>query len=232
MNFSKTINHTGMIAEELINQMIPPLKYNDPVQKALQWMEELRVNQLPVIHQHEYKGLVSEEVIYQQNDQNATMADLDLICTNVYVSAEQHFYEILRLSNLYGIQVIAVVGENEHFLGVVTVNDVINAFAASVSMQEPGGILVFLLDKRDYSLTEISRLVESNNAKILSTYITDDKQDFNKLRVTIKINSTDLNRIVATFERFNYRIVGRFQSNEYQDLGKDRLDMLFKYFNL
>jgi predicted transcriptional regulator len=233
MNFSKTTNYaTGMIAEELINQMIPPLKLGDSVQKALQWMEELRVNQLPVIDHHEYKGLVSEDIIFQHNDQNAVIGDLDLLCVDVYVHGYQHFYEILRFSNLYGVQVIAVLGDQEEFLGVVSVNDVVNAFAASVSMQEPGGILVFLLDKRDYSLTEISRLVESNNAKILSTYITDDKQDTNKLRVTIKINTIDLNRIVATFERYSYRIVGRFQSSEHETVNKDRLDMLFKYLNI
>ncbi|TAE11639.1 MAG: CBS domain-containing protein [Bacteroidetes bacterium] len=221
-----------MIAEELINQMIPPLKIGDTAQKALQWMDEFRVNQLPVVNKNLYCGMVSEDLVYKHNNANATLGELDLLCTDVFVHHNQHFYDILRLSNLYNIQTIAVLDDEQHFLGVVTVQDVINAFASSVSMQEQGGILVFLIDKRDYSLTEISRLVESNNAKILSTYITDDKHDLHKLRITIKINTPDLNRIVATFERYNYRIVAQFQSHQYQEVERDRLDMFFKYLNI
>lgn len=221
-----------MIAEELINQMIPPLKVGDTAQKALQWMDEFRVNQLPVIEKNNYRGMVSEDLIFQHNHADATLGELDLLCTDVFVYYNQHFYDILRISNLYNIQAIAVLDEAQHFLGVVTVQDVINTFAASVSMQEQGGILVFLIDKRDYSLTEISRLVESNYAKILSTYITDDKQDSNKLRITVKINTPDLNRIVATFERYSYRIVAQFQSGQHQEVERERLDMLFKYLNI
>ncbi len=221
-----------MIAEELINQMLPPLKINDTAQKALQWMDEFRVNQLPVIEKKQYRGMVSEDLIYKHNHAEATLGELDLLCQDVFVYYNQHFYEILRLANLYNIQAIAVLDEAQHFLGVVTVQDVINAFASSVSMQEEGGILVFLIDKRDYSLTEISRLVEGNHAKILSTYITDDKNDLNKLRITVKINTPDLNRIVATFERYNYRIVAQFQSGQYQEVEKERLDMFFKYLNI
>ena len=195
-------------------------------------MDEFRVSQLPVVEKNIYKGMVSEDLIYQHNQATSTLGDLELFCTDVFVYYNQHFYDILRISNLYNIQAIAVLDEDQHFLGVVTVQDVINTFAASVSMQEEGGILVFLIDKRDYSLTEISRLVESNHAKILSTYITDDKQDVNKLRVTIKIDTPDLNRIVATFERFSYRIVAQFQSGQYQEVERERLDMLFKYLNI
>ncbi len=221
-----------MIAEELINQMIPPLKPSDRVAKAIHWMEELRVNQLPVIENDQYKGLVSEEVIYQHNEGQALVKDLELICTNVYVAYYQHFYEILRIANTNHVQTMAVLGEEGNFLGVVTLNDTINAFAEFSFVQEAGGILVLLIDQRDYSLSEISRLVESNNAKILSTHINYDKDDASKLRVTLKINKTDLNRIVATFERFEYRIVAKFHASESQEMEKERFDSLMRFLDI
>lgn len=221
-----------MIAEELINQMIPPLKLTDKVQKAIHWMEEMRVNQLPVVDNETYKGLVSEEVIYQNNDENASIGDLELICQNVYIMYYQHFFDILRTASSYDIQVIAVIGEEGNFLGVVTINDIVNAFANSAFMQEPGGILVLLMENRDYSLTEISRLVESNNAKILSAYVSEDKYDNSQLRVTLKINSTNLDRILATFERFEYKIIAKFHTVENRDFEKERIDMLFKYLDI
>ncbi|MEO1652590.1 MAG: CBS domain-containing protein [Bacteroidota bacterium] len=218
-----------MIAAELINQMIPPLKLSDPVSKAIQWMEELRVRQLPVIHQDAYQGLILEDNIYQLNNQQASVADLSLQFKDVFIRHTQHFYEILRLASLNQLRVMAVIGEEQNFLGVVTVSDTLLAFADSLSMRDPGGILVLLLDYRDYSLAEISRLVESNDAKILNTNVSTDKDETDKLRITLKINKTDLSRIVATFERFNYRIVAKFQPSDFQEMDKERLDLLFKY---
>lgn len=221
-----------MIAEDLINQIIPPLKPQDSVKKAMQWMDELRVHQLPVIRNQNYQGLVSEDLIYQHNNENALIQELELIAKDVTVNYNQHFYDILRVANLHNLQVVAVLGEENNFLGVVTVYDTLNAFAETSSMREAGGILTLLLDRRDYSLTEISRLVESNNAKILSTYTTDDKFDYNKMHVTLKIDKTDLNRIIATFERYNYRVIAKFQANEHINLDKDRLDMLLRYLDI
>jgi acetoin utilization protein AcuB len=221
-----------MIAEDLINYTIPPLKPTDKVGKAMKWMDELRLNELPVIENETYKGLVSEDLIYQYNDEDALIDDLELICKNVYVNYNQHFYEILKLASVYAIQIVAVIGEERNFLGVVTLNDTINAFAASSSLQETGGILILSIHKRDYSLAEISRLVESNGAKILSTFITDDKDDFSRIRVTLKINQENLNPIIATLERFSYQVEAKFQAVESFELDRERIDLLFKYLNI
>ncbi len=221
-----------MIAEELINQMIPPLKPTDQVMKARQWMEELRIDQLPVIEKESYMGLVSEEIILDLDRDDALVSDLRLSGKDIFVRYNQHFYDILRQASAHNVQMVAVVGEENNFLGVVTVNDTVYAIADSTAMQEAGGILVLLLDQRDYSLTEISRLVESNNAKILSVNIASDKENPEKLRVTIKINKTNLNRIVATFERFNYRIIAKFQSGDNQDSDRDRINILLKYLDI
>lgn len=221
-----------MIAEELINQMIPPLKKTDKASTAISWMDELGVKQLPVLEGNNYIGLLSAEAIYQNNYEATSIANIELICTNVYVTANQHFYDILKIASAHGIQVIAVLGQEGNFLGVVTLNDIMLAFAESTSMQEAGGILILQLDGRDYSLTEISRLVESNDAKVLSTHVAQDKEEIGKLRVTLKINEQDLNRIAATFERFNYKVVAKFQATDKEELHKERIDLLLKYLDI
>ena len=48
------------------------------------------------------------------------------------------------------------------------------------------------LEEIDYSLTEIASIVESNNAKILSSYIISNP-DSKKIEVTLKINKQDIN---------------------------------------
>jgi len=220
-----------MIAEELINQMIPPLKLTDTAQQALHWMEELRVNQLPIVSGQEYKGLISEELIYQNNDPAALLSAFTLESNGVYAYKYQHFFDVLKIALDNNVGVVAVLDEERNFVGVITISDTLTAFARS-SMQEPGGILVLLMEERDYSLSEVSRLVESNDAKILSSYVCTDKGDATRIKLTIKINRNDLSRIIATFERFSYNIVAKFHHTQGNEDDKERIDLLLRYLNM
>ncbi len=221
-----------MIAEELINQMIPPLKISDSVEKAVRWMEEFRVNQLPVVKNRQYMGMITEDDIVEKNLYGVTLNTLEIGYQEVFAMHYQHFYNVMELAIRNKIQVVPVLDEHQEFLGVITVNDTIAAFGQMSALQGQGGILVLSMFERDYSLTEISRHVEENNAKILSAYVSPDETDGQKIKVTLKINRTDLNRIIATFERFDYRIVGQFQDAAEVKDDQDRLDLLMKYLNI
>ncbi len=194
-------------------------------------MEELRVSQLPVLSGQEYKGLISEDLIYSNNDPATLLSEFALESQNVYAYKYQHFFDVLKIALDNDLSVVAVQDDDRNFIGVITITDTLTAFARS-SMQEPGGILVLLMEERDYSLTEVSRLVESNDAKILSSYVCPDKGDASRLKLTIKINRNDLSRIIATFERFSYNIVAKFHHTQGNEEDKERIDLLLRYLNM
>ncbi len=221
-----------MIAEELINQMIPPLKISDSAQKAKTWMEELHLYQLPVVEDINYKGLITEERILDLENLNQELSQVKLEAENIFVKAGTHFYDVVKLALKNKLQVIAVLGEDKGFLGVISVNDTASAIAQMFATQGPGGILVLSLKENDYSLSQISRLVESNDAKILSSFVVTDENNPAYIKVTLKLNRMDLSRIIATFERYEYRIVAHFQESELMTNDKERLDLLLKYLNI
>ncbi|QNF33261.1 CBS domain-containing protein [Adhaeribacter swui] len=221
-----------MIAEELINQMIPPLKLSDTPAKAVRWMEEFRVNQLPVVKLRQYLGLITEEDILEAKVAHESLQTVPFGYEDVFVLYNQHFYNVMETAIKNKIQVVPVLDEQREFLGVITVNDTISAFGQMSALQGQGGILVLSMNERDYSLTEISRLVESNNAKILSAYVSPDEADPYKIRLTLKMNTSDLKRIIATFERFDYRITAQFQDATDEKDDQDRLDLLLRYINI
>jgi len=221
-----------MVARELINHMIPPLKKNDPAKKATAWMEELRINQLPVIENGTYCGLISEELILEDNDNTKSVAEYDLQGKSSVVNENQHFFDVLKIVSGRGVQLVAVLDDNETFLGVISLKDTVIAFAQSAAVQNPGGIIILSLKQIDYSLAEISRLVESNDAKILSSIVNNDIFDANMIKLTLKINKTDLSAIIATFERFEYKIIAKFEESKIESSDKERLDILFKYLDM
>ena len=221
-----------MIAQELINHMIPPLKMTDKAKKAITWMEELRVNQLAVIENGEYKGLISEDIILENSSIVKNVGDFELKAKECFVYHNQHFYDILKVGADCGIQVIAVLDKDDRYVGVITIEDTVVAFAQSVAVQSPGGILVLSMDYQDYSLAEISRLVESNNARVLSSCIKTDTAEPSKVKLTLKINKEDLTHVVATLERFGYKVIAHFQEAPIQTNERERLDILMKYLEI
>ena len=221
-----------MIAEELVNHMVPPLKLTDSAEKAVVWMEELRCNQLPVVENNKFLGLISEEIILDENNIEKPISDFELEGLECVVHRNQYFYDVVKIASDYEVQLVGVVDDNNEYFGVITVQDTITSFAQTAAVQAPGAILVLSMEARDYSLSEISRLIESENAKILGSTISEDSLDPAKLKLTLKINKTDLSHIVATLERFNYKIIARFQEPKVFDNSQERIDILMKYLNI
>ena len=221
-----------MIAEELINQMIPPLKLYDTVEKALRWMDEFRVNELPVVSNRKYLGLATELSLIELSDREQSLKEVTLEFQDVHVMYLQHFYDVMEAAIKNKIQVVPVLDDMQEYMGIITINDTLAAFGQMSALQGQGGILVLSMPERDYSLSQISRLIEEENTKILSAYVSPDELDPYKIKLTLKLSTNDLSRIIATLERFDYRITAQFQDNNSFDVGKDRLDMLFKYLDI
>jgi CBS domain-containing protein len=221
-----------MIAEELINHMIPPLKVTDDAHKAIVWMEEFRCNHLPVVDEGQLLGFISEEIILESNDIDKRLGEFDMVGKDCVVGPDSHFYDILRIAGEHKLQIVAVLNEAQQYVGVITVQDIMTSFAQTASVQMQGGILVLSMDLIDYSLAEISRYVEENNAKIISSTMLEDPMDKGRIKLTLKINQLDLSRIVATLERFGYRVIAQFQEDRKDGDDKERLDMLMRYLNI
>jgi acetoin utilization protein AcuB len=222
-----------MTAEELINQMIPPLKTTDKGRQALNWMDEFRITQLPVIEEDlSYAGLISENTILDSGDAEKSIKEYLLEAGDKFAPVSMHFYDVIKLAMKNKMQIVAVVDENKKFKGAISVNDTTAAIAQMFASQGPGGILVLSMQENQYSLAEISRLIESNDAKIISSFIVNEDLDPSMIKVTLKLNKSDLSRIIATLERYDYRIIAQFQETELLSNDKERLDLLLKYLNI
>lgn len=221
-----------MIAEELINPMIPPLKLSDDSEKARVWMEELRLHQLPVVEGGQFLGMLEEDSLLEGEPEKQPIREYPLDAQEARVNQNQHFYEIIRAACSHDVGLVAVEDEEGKYQGVVTLEDTIQAFAKTTSVDSPGGILVLRMRQTDYSLAEISRLIEAEDAKILSLNLSSDPYDSAKIILTLKVNKMDLTRIIATLERFEYTISAQFHEPDREDFQRERLEALMKYLDL
>ncbi len=219
-----------MIASNLLSQSIVPLKTSDSGEEALSIMSDFYVRHLPIVNNKQLLGLISEDDILE-HDVSEPVGSYQLSMSRPYVHKNVHIFEVMSIMSEYNLTVIPVVDEEDNYLGLISQDDLLRFFANIGSFTEPGSILVLEMSKRDYSLSQIARIVESESAAVLSSFITTNL-DSTKVDVTIKINRQEISAIKATFERFDYQIKASFQEADYFDTFKDRYDSLMSFLNV
>jgi len=221
-----------MIATDFISDSITYVKSEYTGERVLTLMNVFQVKHLPVIDKDlNLIGLISDDdVLIRNYEENISSYQLEY--KEVQVSPEQHIYDIIHLLSKHDISLIPVVEHNK-YLGSIRKQDVISFLGKSFSFSYPGSIVELLIQNRNYSLAELSRIVEAENAKILSVFIAESDEDINRLKVVIKINKQDISPIIAAFERFEYEIKASYTDhNEYDDLLRERYDALMRYLNV
>ena len=220
-----------MLATSVINPMIPALKPTDTVSMALDWMDEFRVKQLVVVDAGSYKGIVSEDILFDFTDSSQPLSKIIIQHEDIFALEDQHTYELLRLVNEFGLAVIPVLHDDRTFAGTIIAADLVERFVNDLGIQEKGAVLVLKIAERDYSLSEISRLVESNGTKILSSYYSsgDSMRPVSDARLTLKLNRTHITPVIATLERFGYDIEEAHANDPIESVDQERLDMLLRY---
>jgi CBS-domain-containing membrane protein len=219
-----------MTAQQLISDSIIPLRTSETGDTALGIMNDFYVRHLPIVNDKQLLGLISEEDILE-HDAHEPVGSYQLSLIRPYVKHNDHLYEILRLIAEYHLTLIPVVDEEENYIGLVTMEDVLQYFTKTASFSEPGSIVVLEMSRHDYQLSQIAQIVESENAAVLSAFIT-TSLDSIRVDVTIKINRQNIQNILATFERYEYEVKASFNEIEYLDSLRDRYDSLMAYLNV
>jgi acetoin utilization protein AcuB len=220
-----------MLAKELIKDLIPPLKTSDTGLKALSWMEEFKVKHLPIVNKEDFLGLISEEDILSLNAPEEPIGNHTLSLIRPYVSEDQHIYEVIKLITKLNLSLVPVLSNREQYLGVIIIPDLMEAIAILTAVNNPGGIIVLELNVNDYSLAEIAQIVESDDAKILSSYVSPHPNS-TKMEVTLKVNKVDLTRLLASFYRYEYNVKASYHESEFNGDMQDRFDSFMNYLNI
>jgi len=221
-----------MIAQNLLSEVVPPLRPTDSGQKALNWMEIFRISHLPVVEGKRLIGLISDKIIYDLNIIEKPVGDYSDHLLSPHVRTNQHIYEVFSAIAALKLSAIPVIDLHHEYCGVITTMDLAQRFANMIAIQETGGVIVLELNNIDYSLPRIAQIVEGNDAKILSLYVANEPES-TLMTVTLKVNVIDLSAIIQTFVRYDYNIKAVFMDDsKINDVYDDRFDQLMKYLNI
>jgi predicted transcriptional regulator len=220
-----------MLTRELQSQTLPYLHLYDKVYQALQLMNDNQVTHLPIVEGEKYIGLISEEDLLQAENDNAELATLQQSFANASVKNDEHFLKAVQLAAENGLSVVPVITDENDLVGTLVYSDLLKYASEFMSLNEPGGLIVLEIESNQYSFNEISKLVETNDAQITQLNTSNDAET-GLMQVTIRINKPEVSDIVATLQRYDYKVKYFFGEELYVNELRTNYDNLMNYLKI
>lgn len=218
-----------MPLQQFIINDIKPLNINDKVSDLKMMFNELTYSHIPVENDGVYMGCISENDAYCFEGKE-TIADCNYALEGFFVRSTTTWLDVLEEFAQNSCNIMPVLGEDNAYLGYYELNDIIGLFNETPFFAEPGGIIIVEKGLSDYSFSEISQIVESNDAKLLGAFISRMENDV--VQVTLKIGNSGLNDVIQSFRRYSYNIVSGHEDDTYIENLKERSDYLKKYLDI
>jgi hypothetical protein len=153
-------------------------------------------------------GVVSKSDLLDAIETN-TLRSINEQLLKIAILGNAHYLTALDLFTKHQLTIVPVLNEQQECIGVITQSQLNDSLAHFLGVAKPGAILVLAVSPYHYSLSEMSKIVETNNAQIiqLNTYF--DEANGN-LIITLKLNKDEAAAIIATFERYEYQVLEYF----------------------
>ncbi|MBJ2176101.1 acetoin utilization protein acuB [Aureibaculum sp. A20] len=219
-----------MITSDYISKDVRALQTTDKVSKAKGLFNLLTFTHLPVIEQGNFMGLIAENDVQTITDDDQLISEYSYLFQSFFARKNTNWFELLKIFALNEATIIPVVTEKLKYLGYYELADILHIFNSTPFLNQSGAVMVVSKGVSEYSFSEISQIVESNNAKLLGAFISNINKE--TAEITIKISDHDLNNTIQSFRRYNYTILNSFHVDEYLNTLKERSDYLQKYLDI
>lgn len=220
-----------MLTVDLINNNIPRLQLQDSIVKAVQLVNDFRVTHLPVVSDDKFLGLLSEEDLLDAEDDRLTIEVLQEHFIRASVKDNVHFLNAVNASIQNDTNIVPVVNEEGELMGVIPTIDLLKTLGNFAGANEIGGIVVLEMERSQFAISEISRIVESNDCTILhlNSYV---DAITGMLTVTLHLNKREIAAVVATFERYEYDVIYYFGDENFENEIHSNYRHLMNYLDI
>jgi len=220
-----------MLTVDLINNNIPRLQLQDSIIKAVQLVNDFRVTHLPVVADDIFLGLLSEEDLLDAEDDRLAVEVLQEHFIRASVKDNVHFLNAVNASIQYDTNIVPVINETGELLGVIPTIDLLKTLGNFAGANEIGGIVVLEMERSQFAISEISRIVERNDCTILHLNSHIDAIT-GMLTVTLHLNKREIAAVVATFERYEYDVIYYFGDENFENEIHSNYRHLMNYLDI
>ena len=221
-----------MLAKDLIIKDFPYLLPTDTGNKALDIMENYLIEHLAVVDDNSLLGIVNMDDVYNFELFETEIKNFKQPLPLVYIFENQHIFDVVKTISAFNLTILPTINDENFYTGTITYKSITNKLSELLPIKENGFYLLFSMPVIDYSPTEITGIVERNEAKLLCLYINENPNS-SKLDVYLKIQTNDLGSLLQALEKYEYDFtVLNPSKNDYDDILQERLDNLLNFLNI
>lgn len=189
----------------------------------------LQVTHLPIVQDTKFLGCISLDDM-DSLEHGKTLNDYQYLYKRMAVMANTNWIDALQEFSRHNANMLPVLDSDGIYIGYLELEEFIHLLGRTPFLNEPGAVLVLETAIHNYSSSQISQIIESNNGKIMSLFVTGLTD--NNIECTIKLNSNRINEIVQTFRRYGYNILSEHLEDTYVEGLKERSKYLKKFLNI
>ncbi|OZV67245.1 CBS domain-containing protein [Winogradskyella aurantia] len=218
-----------MQLQDYVINDIKPLQVSDKMSDLQMLFNQLTYSHIPIQRDGVYIGCIPETDAHCFEG-TKTINECSYTAEGFFVRDTTNWLDVLEAFAQNDSNIMPILDKNNKYIGYYELNDIMHLFNETPFFSEPGGVLVLEKGIHDYSFSEISQIVESNDGKLLGAFISE--MDGDLTRITLKIGSSSLNEIIQTFRRYSYNIISGHEEDSYIESLKERSQYLDKYLNM
>ncbi len=205
-----------------------PLTLKCKIGKAQKLCENLPITHIPVVENGKLLGCFSQSDIRTIEDIEQNVENFTDLFYQYHSDTKSSTLELLSIFADNDANIIPVISEN-NYIGYIELADILDNFSSTPFLANDGFTLIVQKNNIEYSMSEISQIVESNSGVLLGAYQSEMTTDV--VTMTLKIASQEINEIIQTFRRYNYVIITEHKDDFYLEDLKNRSDYLQKFLN-
>ena len=214
---------------DYINNDIKAIAIDESIETVQDFFAELSFSHFPVLEDGTYLGSIALDDV-ETFDTDKKVSDYRYTLEGFYARTNMIWLDVLEVFARNHTSVVPVLDDNNKYVGYYEITDIVKFFHETPFLKELGGIIIVEKNSSDYSMSQITQIVESNNGKLLGLFISNVEND--NVQVTVKITLGAMSEIIQTFRRYNYEIISEHQEDNYLNALKERSDYLDKYLNI
>ena len=208
---------------------IPVFDINDTIQDVIHFFKHTTYSHVAVKDKNVFLGVLPENDL-ETFEKGKLIEEYRYNLESFFVTKNTSWLDVLEKFARNEANLLPIVDEEINVMGYYDLNDIVGVFIDTPFFTEPGGILVVAKGIKDYSFSEISQIVESNNARLLGAFITEIRNDV--IQITLKLSDGNFGEVVQTFRRYNYSILFGNKDDQFLENLKERSAYLDKYLNV
>jgi Mg/Co/Ni transporter MgtE len=214
---------------EYINNDFKPFSMNESVTEIQDFFADINYSHFPVMDSDVYLGCISA-VDIETFETQKRISDYRYALEGFFVRTTMSWLDVLEVFARSNATIVPILDETNKYVGYYEITDVIKFLNETPFLKETGGIIVVEKPIADYSMSQITQIVESNNGKLLGVFVSEATAE--KVQVTVKTTLGGINEIIQSFRRYNYEIISEHHEDDYMNTLKERSEYLDKYLNI